>query len=229
MIPGRETLPVTDEIWLRAMWPFVSAGLPAAPARVVEVGCGPLGGFVPFLRDAGHRPLGVDPEAPDGPEYRRARFEDTDVGADVDAVVASVSLHHVADLDEVVRKIAAVLRPGGRLIVFEWSWERLDEATAQWCFARLGPDESWLHRHREQWLQSGESWEAYLEHWAGEEGLHRGADVLAAIERRFRTDAITHEAYLFAELEPADPDAERAAIEAGEIQATGIHYVGTLG
>jgi SAM-dependent methyltransferase len=221
-------LRVTDEIWLRAMWPAVSAGLPAPPARVLEIGCGPLGGFVPFLRDAGQQPLGVDPEAPAGPEYRQARFEDTDVGVGVEAVIASASLHHVADLDEVLQKIATVLRPGGRLIVFEWSWERLDEATAQWCFARLGQEESWLHRHREQWRQSGESWESYLASWAAEEGLHSGADVLTAIERRFRTESLTDEVYLFSELEPPDPSVERAAIEAGEIRATGIRYVGSV-
>src|SRR5262249_27360633 len=32
-----------DERWLAAAWPFVCAALPAAPARVLEVGCGPLG------------------------------------------------------------------------------------------------------------------------------------------------------------------------------------------
>lgn len=219
---------MSDEIWLRTMWPFVSAGLPTAPAHVVEIGCGPLGGFVPFLQEAGYQPLGVDPEAPAGPEYRQAHFEATDVGADVDAVIASSSLHHVADLDEVVQRVAAVLRPGGRLIVFEWSWERFDEATALWCFARLGANDSWLHHHREEWRQSGENWESYVTRWAGEHGLHASADVLAAIERRFRTDSLTHQPYLFAELEPPDPVAERAAIEAGEIRATGIGYVGTL-
>jgi hypothetical protein len=45
----------TDERWLAAVWPFVRASLPAAPARVVEIGCGPLGGFVPRLESAGYR------------------------------------------------------------------------------------------------------------------------------------------------------------------------------
>jgi hypothetical protein len=44
-----------DERWLAAVWPFVRASLPAAPARAVEIGCGPLGGLVPMLQAAGYR------------------------------------------------------------------------------------------------------------------------------------------------------------------------------
>lgn len=41
------------ERWLDALWPFVRSWLPTAPARVVEIGCGSLGGFVPRLEQAG--------------------------------------------------------------------------------------------------------------------------------------------------------------------------------
>jgi hypothetical protein len=53
----------------------VHAQLPAAPARVIELGCGPLGGFVPMLRSSGYDALGVDPQAPDEAGYRRVEFE----------------------------------------------------------------------------------------------------------------------------------------------------------
>ena len=43
-----------DERWLAAAWPFVRGQLPAAPARVIELGCGPLGGFIPVLVSAGY-------------------------------------------------------------------------------------------------------------------------------------------------------------------------------
>jgi hypothetical protein len=65
----------SDERWLAANWPFVRGSLPAAPARVAEVGCGPLGGFVPMLEAAGYQAIGVDPEAPPGPSYRQVEFE----------------------------------------------------------------------------------------------------------------------------------------------------------
>jgi hypothetical protein len=55
-----------DDPWLAAVWPFARDQLPLAPATVLEVGCGTLGGFVPVLLDAGYQAVGVDPEAPDG-------------------------------------------------------------------------------------------------------------------------------------------------------------------
>ena len=51
----------------------------------------------------------------------------------VESVVASLSLHHVADLDEVLDRLGALLVPGGTLVVVEWAWEGFDEPTARWC------------------------------------------------------------------------------------------------
>ena len=65
-----------DEIWLTATWPFVREQLPEPPAMVVELGCGAAGGHVAALLDAGYDALGVDPEAPRRPGYRRIALED---------------------------------------------------------------------------------------------------------------------------------------------------------
>jgi SAM-dependent methyltransferase len=129
----------SDERWLAANWPFVRGSLPAAPARVVEVGCGPLGGFVPMMEAAGYQAIGVDPEAPPGLSYRQVEFERYGTAGQLDAIVACTSLHHVADLAGVLDLVAGVLVPGGRAVIVEWARERFDEATARWCFARL-PD-----------------------------------------------------------------------------------------
>jgi SAM-dependent methyltransferase len=127
----------SDERWLAANWPFVLTHLPAAPARVVEIGCGGLGGFVPMLESAGYLATGIDPEAPAGPSYRQLEFESYEAPGPVDAVVASTSLHHVADLAVVLDQVKALLVPDGRVVIVEWAHERFDEATARWCFARL--------------------------------------------------------------------------------------------
>jgi len=130
-----------DERWLAAAWPFVSDQLPPAPAGVLEVGCGPLGGFVPALLGGGYEAVGVDPEAPEGPGYHQVEFERYQSPKPVECVVASTSLHHVADLDEVLDRVKTTLVADGVLVV-EWAWERFDEATARWCFARLAPPAS---------------------------------------------------------------------------------------
>jgi SAM-dependent methyltransferase len=215
--------------WLAANWPFVREHLPSAPARVLEIGCGPLGGFVPALELAGYDAVGIDPEAPDGPAYRRTEFENHAVSSPVDAVVASASLHHVDNLAEVLDRVRSAVAPGAPVIVIEWAHERFDEPTARWCLDRLAPDEGtdgWLHRHRERWQESGQPWDVYFQAWACEERLQTGSDIVTALQARFDTRTITDEPYFFADLDGVPADQERAAIDSGLIQATGIRYVG---
>jgi SAM-dependent methyltransferase len=159
------------ERWLTATWPVVRACLPAAPARVVEVGCGPLGGFVPMLRANRYDAVGIDPRAPDDAHYRRIEFEHAELPRQVDAVVASTSLHHVADPAQVIDRITNTLKSGGTLVVVEWGWERFDQHTAEWCFERLRPNDEagWLHRRRDEWLASSHAWPSYVRGWAERE------------------------------------------------------------
>ena len=222
-----------DQAWLAAVWPFVRAQLPPAPARVLELGCGPLGGFVPALQDGGYDAVGVDPQAPEGAGYQRVEFERYRPPRPVACVVASTSLHHVADLDAVLDRVTAALVGGGRLVVVEWGWERFDEATARWCFSRLaspapGAEPGWLHRHREQWAASGQPWEAYCQAWAIQEGLHPGREIVAALDARLDRRLCVQGPYFFADLADTTEADEQAAIDAGQIQATRIQYVGTL-
>jgi SAM-dependent methyltransferase len=222
-----------DQRWLAAVWPFVRQQLPSAPATVLEIGCGPLGGFVPALLRDGHDATGVDPEAPEGSGYHRVEFERYEPPGPVDCVVASTSLHHVADPDAVLDRVAATLVPGGTLVVVEWAWERFDEATARWCFARLVPatpaaEPGWLDRHRDQWAASGQPWAAYCRAWAAEQGLHAGQELVRGLDARFDRRLCADGPYFFADLAGTSEADEQAAIDAGQIQATGIRYAGRL-
>lgn len=212
------------------MWPLVRDHLPASPARVVEIGCGPLGGFIPMLRSSGYEAVGVDPEAPHGADYRRIEFEHAELPGRVDAVVASTSLHHVTDPDEVIDRITRTLARDGTLVVVEWGWESFDEPTARWCFQRLGSAEppGWLHRRCDEWAASGRSWNAYLRDWAQQEGLHSGERLLRSLDRRFERVLFARGPYFFPDLDDASEADERAAIDAGRIRATRIDYVGKL-
>ena len=218
-----------DDPWLVAVWPFVRGQLPPAPARVLEVGCGTLGGFVPALLDDGYQAVGVDPEAPEGPNYRQVEFERFEPPQPVECVVASLSLHHVADLDEVLDRLAALLVPGGVLVVVEWAWERFDEATARWCFARLalrppGTEPGWLHRQQERWAASSQPWDDYFRAWATEERLHPGEAIVRGLDARFHRQLYVEGPYFFADLAATSEAEEQAAIDAGLIQAGGIRY-----
>ena len=214
--------------WLDLIWPTVRAHLPPPPAVVVEVGCGSFGGFVPMLEADGYEALGVDPHAPEGTRYRRIEFERSDVSGPADAVVASTSLHHVADPAVVVDRIADVLTPAGAVVVVEWDWQSFDEPSARWGFARLDPADEpkgWLTGARERWLASGLPWDDYLTEGAGAHGLHGATDLVAALDRRFDRVLCDRGAYLFSDLPGTSEAEELRAIEAGEIRALRVDYV----
>jgi SAM-dependent methyltransferase len=221
----------TGESWLGPLRPFVHSRLPPPPASVLEIGCGTDGGFVPVLRQLGYEAVGVDRNAPPGPWFERMDFERYEPAGRVDAIIASRSLHHVSDVDGVLDGVATALRPGGAVVVLEWAWELFDDATARWCFARLDRspaiEPGWLERRRDGWLASGEPWPVYFAQWAAGHGLQRSERVLAGLDERFERNLCSYAPYFFADLADGSEQDEQAAIDAGEIQATGIRYAGT--
>ena len=132
------------------------------------------------------------------------------------------------DTEEVIERIANTLAAGGTLVVVEWDWEQFDEPTADWCFQRLGPDEGagWLHRRRDEWLASGQPWSAYVRKWAEEEQLHSADTLLRLLDTRFHREHLAYGPYLFPDLARTTEGDEQAAIEAGQIRATRVDYVG---
>jgi SAM-dependent methyltransferase len=221
-----------DKRWLESIWPKVARRLPPPPAVVVELGCGPLGGFVPALEKSGYESLGIDPEAPEGAAFRRVSFEQSALPERIDAAIACTSLHHVADPGAVLDTILTKMGPEGVVVVVEWDWERFDEPTARWAFDRLAPPEpegehdNWLHRHRAQWLASGRAWDDYLRGWTNEEGLHSAETLLTELNRRLVPQLCDAGPYLYPELATTSEADEQRAIDAGRINAMRIDYVG---
>lgn len=215
--------------WLATTWPLVRAHLPAPPARVMDVGCGRLGGFVPILRSDGYDAFGIDPQAPNEPHYHRIQVERAVISNRVDVAIASVALHHVACPAKVIDRVISTLESGGSVIVVEWAWERFDEPTRQWCFERLGPngDTGWLHRRREEWLASGQDWTRYVHEWAEREGLQAGDDLVRLLDERLDRQLLRRGPYFFPDLPDTTEADEQNAIDAGQIRACRIEYVGT--
>jgi SAM-dependent methyltransferase len=203
--------------WRRRVEEFVLGEVGDPPARVLEVGCGE-GELARTLARAGHSVTAIDPRAPEGPIFRSVGIEAFSDPGPFDRVVASLSLHHVGDLGGALDKIAALLREGGALIVVEFAWERLDGATAEWALERLPAASlsgrtSWLERRRQGWA---------------EEGFHDSRRMRSELRRRFAERRFEWVPYLYADLADGVSEAdERAAIEAGTIDAIGFRYVGT--
>src|SRR5262245_3657263 len=166
---------------------FVLSALPPPPARVLEVGCG-AGELALAIDAAGYGVVAVDPRAPDGPIFRRTTLAELDDAGPFEVAVARYSLHHIERLDDAVDRIAALLRPGGKLVVEEFGWDRVDEPTAAWLAEQRGvPAE-----------QARADWDA--EH----EGLH-GYDVLRrALESRFEERSFAWRPFLHRSLERPD-------------------------
>lgn len=96
---------------------------------MLEIGCGE-GELARALAEAGHEVVAIDPEAPDGPIFRRTTVEDFDDPGPFDAVVASRSLHHVHDLGAALDKVLRLL--SGPLVVDDFGWERYRPMTPEW-------------------------------------------------------------------------------------------------
>jgi ubiquinone/menaquinone biosynthesis C-methylase UbiE len=142
-------------MWQQRVEEFVLGQVGPPPAQVLEIGCGE-GELAYALVRAGHSVTAIDPRAPEDPIFRRVRIEEFTEPGPFDYVVASLSLHHVEDLGGALDKIAKVLRTGGSLVVVEFAWDRIDEATAEWALERLPAaslteKHSWLGRRCQEW------------------------------------------------------------------------------
>jgi SAM-dependent methyltransferase len=215
---------VAEPAYRREVAAFVREQLPPAPASILEVGCGG-GELARELEAVGYDVVAIDPEAPSGPIFRAVKLEDFDGSAPFDAVVASLSLHHIDDLGAAVDKIAGLLDSGGLLVLSEWDRERFQGATARWYFhqrqalAAVGREDAEIEPSFEEW------WPEWQERRSD---VHPYAAMRPELDRRFSERLFEWVPYLYGyrlggEVEPL----ERALIATGEIEAVGFRYVGT--
>jgi SAM-dependent methyltransferase len=195
---------------------FVTAELPPAPARVLEVGCG-HGRLARALDDLGYRVVAIDPAAPAGAIFQAVSLEEFADPARFDVIVASRSLHHISDLAGGLSKLQRLLVSGGRLILIEHAFDRLDEPTARW----------YLEKRRATHSGAPDSVQACLAEWdADHAGLHGSTAMRRELDRRFTERWFAWTPSLYLELGQALEGEELRLIEAGSIQATGFQYVG---
>jgi methyltransferase family protein len=193
---------------------FVFEHLPTPPRRVLEIGCGEEGGLVEVLAAAGYDVVGVDPDAPDGERFVRARFQDVD--GTWDAAVAGRVLHHVRPLDESIELLAD---RAPLLLVDEFAWDLIDGGAQEWYEARYrllrasgvepkGPEDldAWRRRHSD---------------------LHPHTVLLEALRAHYDERALDRVPYFHRWLgAPGVESLERMLVDAGEIPAIGYRWAG---
>ena len=195
---------------------YVLAHLPPSPARILEVGCGREGGVAPALVNAGYDVVAIDPEAPEGPAYRRMKLEQLDDPGPFDAAVAGRVLHHVHPLGAALDKLAA-LAP--LLILDEFAWNHMDAPTIEWYESQhrllraaghepKGPPDlaEWRARHSD---------------------LHACETLRAEVDARFDELDFEWRPYFYRWLGgPASESLETGLIAAGAIRPIGFRYAG---
>lgn len=200
---------------------FVREHLPAPPVRVLEVGCG-QGELTTALAVAGYDVLGIDPMAPEGDRFRRLKLEEIGETDPFDAVVAGRSLHHIQDLDAALDRIAAMLGPAGVLIVDEFAWDRLDDATLDWFYGQRRALAAAGHG------DAPASHDELRRDWDAEHlGLHGFAALRSGLDARFDELAFEWTPHLHRILGGVATEVlEQALIDAHAIQAVGFRYAG---
>lgn len=198
---------------------FLRPHLPPG-ASILEVGCG--AGDVAHALDAdGHRVVALDVDADRIAEARRRGVEAHHrdflewAEGNFDAIYFGRSFHHVFPLDAAIARAKKLLADGGTLLLEDFAWEAVDEATAEWLADRLrllapflpidhgwagadhAPLETWTHAH------------------AHHPPLHRGEAMIAGLKTNFRDVHVEAAPYLyryFGELVPQN-EALRTRLE----------------
>ena len=159
----------------------VASHIPEPPARVLEVGCG-NGELARALAERGYDVTAIDPNAPDGPIFQQIRIEDFSDERGFDAVVASMSLHHIHDVGGALDTIASFLPPAGPLVLDEWAPERLAGRTARWYYEQRRAL-AYAGRTDSEVPDAFDAWE--LQTTASLADLHASSTIRSQLESRF--------------------------------------------
>jgi SAM-dependent methyltransferase len=192
---------------------FARANLPPPPSRLLEIGAGD-GALASALAEAGYDVVAIDPGTDAAHVRPVALHELVEQPASFAAALAVTSLHHVEPLEQSLERLAALLQPGGVLLVDEFDVGAFDTRAAEW----------WLRQRRELGAVDDASAEDVVgEHRAH---LHPLARIVAALDPYFRVGVPLYGPYLYRwDLDESFRPREEDAIARGEIPAVGARLL----
>lgn len=136
-------------------------------SRVLEIGAGE-GLLAASLAGAGHDVVALDTQLRSTFPIVESSFEEFDAPAQsFDCVVAQLVLHHAADLNATLDKIARLLKPDGLIAIDDYGWERSDDPQFRDDRRDLHTSETMLAALRQRFTQLSYADHAYINDAAG--------------------------------------------------------------
>ena len=192
-VPTRETLAFLE--------PLLGSGT----LSVLEVGCGE-GQLAAALIERGHRVLALDAKTQAverararGVQARSGRWPEAAVEFEADSfdlVFFGRLLHHLQDLGAGLEAARAVLRPGGRIAIEDYAWERVDHASACWVRALLLDLRALGAEPQADWELDGDALEAWWRNTRAE-GLHTSEQMAQALTVDFSLQSTSDAPYAY--------------------------------
>lgn len=189
-------------------------------ATLLEVGCGE-GDVGIELGRRGLRVIAIDADSDAAARPRRGGL-DARVAtwpafdhAQVDAIAFTRSLHHIHPLDAAVARARELLRPGGVLLVEDFAFNEVDDATIDWFVDLLRADAAQaLLLPRPGFVTRLLAAEAPRAEWRRHHGdfhLHDAAAMQSEIRARFASVQMECVPYVYRYLVPVLEESQRAA------------------
>lgn len=136
-------------------------------AAILEIGAGE-GELAQRLCRAGHTVTAIDPQLRSLYPIVESSFEAYQAeGRSFDCIVAQLVLHHAADLDGMLDKMAALLAPAGIVAIDDFGWERSEDAGFRQERSDLHTAQAMLPALRERFGEVYYADHAYFEEGAG--------------------------------------------------------------
>ena len=165
--------------------------------------------------EAGYDVVAIDPEAPEGPMYRRTTLEELEDGP-FDAAVAGRVLHHIDPLGPALDKLQ---RLAPLLVLDEFAWNHMDEPTIEWYESQ--------HRVLCAAGHDAKGPPSIAEWRARHAGLHPYEALRADVDARYEERHFEWRPYFYRWLGgPASEALETSLIAAGAIRPIGFRYAG---
>jgi SAM-dependent methyltransferase len=196
-----------NQFWAERTVSFIKSVLPRPGAKILDVGAGD-GTLTLGLRAAGYDVFPIDSSEKaveraraNGVSVLRTDVRELELTDRFDAVLFSMSAHHVQPFEPALERVHSLLQPGGQIILEEFDTEAADETSARWFYGAqrilaaadlfrepVGGAEDWVKNPLKVWRE---------DHEHDGVPLSTGEEMLVKVGSRFEITSVERGPYFF--------------------------------